>query len=878
DEILRDQGQLQKAVRYYREVLKREPENAATHERLAFLLSATGQSWQAGPHFFFLVRSGSANYRELSLFSDLGRPAEQREFLETCAKESPQDPFVRLGLASHAFWDGNRDDAESLLRELVADHPELESAQAIWGEILVEGTEKTFRNWHQQVPKSSNDPDLWYVRGLWARRKDKLELASLCFLEALRRAPTHRRAYYQMGQILGALKDQHAVAVKEYSLHMSQLTQTVDNVLRSEGQDEEAIQTTCRILLKMGRIWEGCAWAVIARERFPKSRWHHKLLSEYASLLEPGMPQVLETRQPLATLDRSGNLDLSRLFSHGETAQQPTGKAFTRGPVRFEICEAGPQFTYQNADDPSTPGVRMFESNGGGIAALDFDADGFCDLYLTQGADWPNGAPQPKLSTVLTDRLFRFQGNRFVDISQAAFDTACQDFGQGVSAGDFDNDGFPDLYIANYGENRLYFNNGDGTYSDATSSAGLNGEQWTSSCLIADLNGDSFPDLYAVNYLTGDDLHEIICDGNACSPKNFDGALDRIFQNQGDGTFVEITGQVSAEKGKGLGIVAANIFRDGRLSLFIANDQVANFLLKNESRPGGGEITFREQAFLSGVGFNVDGLPMACMGIAADDIDGNGLIDFFVTNFKDEANTLYLQDFPGYFVDVTAAQGLFAPSYDHVGWGTQFLDADCDGHPDLVIANGHVDDYRDKGGEYHMHPQFFRNTGTGQFQELSAPEVGEYFSRKHLGRGLIKLDWNRDGLMDFAVSHINSPMALLTNQTASPGHFVGFHLRAVKSARDAVGTEVTVTTATGKWTKSVTAGDGFQASNERLLHFGLGDAHSIRQVEIRWPSGTVQRLKNIPSDTTWILVETLSTATVLSDGSSRSWPLGYGDE
>ncbi len=366
---------------------------------------------------------------------------------------------------------------------------------------------------------------------------------------------------------------------------------------------------------------------------------------------------------------------------------------------------------------------------------LDLDHDGWPDLYFTQGGKWPTGDLKPSPSPEYVNRVFRnLDGARFVDVTLHA-GLGDEGFGQGCAVNDFDNDGFQDVYVANIGRNRLYRNNGDGTFSDVTTASGIDTQEWTTSCVIVDLNADGFPDLFDVNYLTGPDIYTAICDGFACSPKSFEGVPDRAWLSHGDGTFNALPDATPKQDAKGLGVVAVDLYERGRPCLFIANDQVPNFLLRNLPSETSDNVKFVEEGFLSGLAFDENGLPMACMGIAADDVNGDGRTDFFVTNFKDEYNTLYLQDAVGLFVDGTSAAGLKAPSLPFVGWGTQFLDADLDGAPDIVLTNGHVDDYRRTGGKYHMRPQVFRNIGGGRFEELFAPAAGTYFAKEYVGRG-----------------------------------------------------------------------------------------------------------------------------------------------
>ena len=268
---------------------------------------------------------------------------------------------------------------------------------------------------------------------------------------------------------------------------------------------------------------------------------------------------------------------------------------------------------------------------------------------------------------------------------------------------------------------------------------------------------------------------------------------------------------------------------------------------------------------------------MACMGIAIDDINGNNLPDLFVTNFHNEANTLYVQDSPGLFIDTTKAAGLQAASIPFTGWGTQALDADLDGRPDLVVANGHVDDYRDEGGEYQMRPQFFRNLG-GRFQELLVDDLGPWFGGKYLGRGLARVDWNQDGLPEFIVSNMNSPLSVLKNTSTNTGHFLRIRLSATSTARDAIGSRVTIETSGRQVTRQLMAGDGYMASNERVVEFGLGGSDSVDEVSIRWPSGASSILNSPPVDATYFVVEGSNLATRSDFSHFTSFPVSSTSE
>lgn len=867
-ELLRDAGQLSDAEREYVYVLKHQPGNVAIHERMAFLMGVSGRRWEALPHFMLLVKSGSATYEELSLLGDLDRPVEQRDYLAKCARNAPDDVLVQLGQAAQSLIDKRPDEAATLLQVIVRRRPDLVPAQTLLGELLVDSDPKKFIAWHEQLPAPAKDhPETWFVHGLWARHRGEMPVAARCFWETVVRDPTHRRANYQLSQVLAALHDPAAPEFATRSGQFFELSQALDNVLRSHGQDEHAVHRIVELLEGTGRIWEACAWATLADRTFPNADWARPAAGRLSQQLSNDLPRTIQAANLPLAWDLSSYPDYSALIARAQS--EASGVAMTRGDstIRFEEATGvGFDFVYFNGADPATVGVRMFEQTGGGVAVLDVDADEYPDLYLTQGTEWPTGAKQPSPPGSFTDRLFRnVGGGRFEDITSAAglIDSG---FGQGCAVGDFDDDGFADLFVANIGRNQLYRNNGDGTFADVTDRSGLDESEWTASCAIVDLNADGLPDLLSVNYLTGEDVFEAICNGKACSPKVFAGVPTRVCINRGDG-FFELMSNATPETGsKGLGIVAFALNHADRPSLFVANDQTPNFLLHNSPAPNPFNLRLENEGFTSGLAFNQDGLAMASMGIAADDANGDGRIDFFVTTFKDEPKILFLQDASGMFVDSSTLSGLGGPGLPFVGWGTQFLDADCDGHPDLVVTNGHVDDYRNEGGEYHMRPQFFQNTGAGRFVELRAQDCGAWFDHKYLGRGLARLDWNRDGRMDFVVSHIGDPASLVTNHTQNAGGYLNVRLHATTTARDAIGAVVDVVLGRRTLSKQLVAGDGYMASNERVLQFGLGASPAADRIEVRWPSGNVSRIAAAPANATIVLIEGRQQCVLERDG------------
>jgi tetratricopeptide (TPR) repeat protein len=899
-EISREIGRLSDAEREYAYVLDEVPENPPARKRMAFLCGITGRRWESLPLFIWLIRNGSLDWEELCILGDLERAIDQGEYLRRCAANVPGDLLVETGLAANELVAGETAAARLRLTSVVARAPGLIGAQAMLGELLLDGEDAALASWHAGLPPEADaDPDIWLVRGLYSRRSGELRVAARCFWEAVRRVPTHRRAGLQLGQLLVALGETSGRKFSERSAELHELTKHLENVLRSKGHDETEARRVTEILEDVGRILEACAWASAAAHEFPAATWPNAVLARLLPLVDASTPQTLASSNLSLDYDLSQFPDHVRLFSQINRGTS-SGRASTGSTIRFEeSLDAGIDFVYVNGSDPLTEPLpapesavaavaadarvrirsqnrtRIFEQNGGAAAAIDFDGDGWPDLFFTQGAKWPHGAAGPILDAATNDRLYRNAGGQtFIDVThQSAL--VDRGFGQGCAAGDYDNDGFPDLYVANIGRNQLHHNNGDGTFSGATEDIGFGEETWTASCVIVDLNADGLPDLFDATYLTGPHVYDAICKGHVCPPTIFEGIPDRLHLNCGDGTFEFAPDLIpESSSSKGLGVVAFDLDVRGRPSLFVANDQVSNFLLRNYSADDRRRIRLVDEGFSSGLAYNSEGLAPASMGIAADDVDGDGRIDFFITTFKDEPRTLYLQDATGLFVDATNRAGLRTTGLPFVGWGTQFIDADCDGEPDIVIANGHVDDYRSEGGEYHMRPQILRNLGAGKFIELTAAQAGSYFQRKYLGRGLARLDWNRDGRMDFVVSNIGATASLVTNRSTGAGNYINVRLHARATARDAIGSIVDVEAGTRRWSKQLVAGDGYMASNERMLQFGLADAGRVRKLSVHWPSGQTTTLRDLPVDVTVELVEGASRGTLWRGGEPESLALG----
>jgi tetratricopeptide (TPR) repeat protein len=867
-----DEGRAAEAERQLRAFLDVHPDSLRGHRLLARLLLIEGRRFEAAKHLTFLLQSGEINLEELVLLGDGRTDYDAPDELEKYRRAVPDDPRPLLAIARVDFREGRTAAARERLETIVAFDPGQIEAQAWLGRALLGLDDHAgLMAWHAALPSEADaHPTIWLVRGLFARAANQPRAAARCFWEAIRLDPNDAQAHAELAHQLNALGEAELAA--RFHARATDLHELI-NRLKSIYTDRErlafhpdAVQRVGWVAVLMeslGRPWEAAAWRRRVLKLDPRHQESEQVLERLQSTLASNAARTLPEANLALHCDLSA-YPLPNWKSIPAVASVEGASQIDDPLIRFEdhALAVGLAFSYFDRPDPDREGLYMRETTGGGVAALDYDGDGWPDVYFTQGCRWP---PDPSQRDRL-DALFRNTGaGRFVDVTPKA-GLGDERFGQGQAVGDYDNDGFADLYVANIGGNRLYRNNGDGTFHDATLAAGIVADDWTTSCLIADVNGDGWPDLFDVNYLEGHDVHTLVCQTSGrrrvCTPFMFAPQQDRLWLNLGNGCFADHSESagILAPGGNGLGIVAADFDGDGRLEIFVANDQTPNFLFVNQAPPGA-PPEFAEQALLKGVAVDREGRSQACMGVAVDDVDGDGLLDMAVTNFFLEANALYVQSASnapgGLFMDRAVESGLAASSLAMVGFGAQFLDADLDGWPDLIVTNGHIDDYRFRDEPLHMRPQFFRNLGGARFQEATPESLGSFFQGEYLGRGLARLDWNRDGRDDVVISHREAPAALLTNRTQRPGRRLTVQLRGVSRDRDAVGTIVGARFGDRLLTKQLTAGDGYQASNQRQLTFGLGARDRVEALSVQWTSGLAEEFHDLPADTAWLIVEGL---------------------
>jgi hypothetical protein len=498
----------------------------------------------------------------------------------------------------------------------------------------------------------------------------------------------------------------------------------------------------------------------------------------------------------------------------------------------------------------------ILESNGSGVALLDYDNDGWLDIYLVNGStfDALDGREAPPHAALFHNN----HDGTFTDVTEKA-GVANDRWGFGVTVGDFDNDGWPDIFVANYGKNRLYHNNHDGTFTDVAEKAGVTLGNWSSGASWGDYDGDGRLDLFVSGYVHFDrnrlpyPRSEVVgfadCAfrgiGNlTCGPRGLRGEPDHLFHNNGDGTFTDVSEKAGvADKSGyyGLTAVFVDVDDDGKPDLLVANDSTPNYLYRNK-----GNGTFADESYMSGFALNKDGREVAGMGIAVGDYMNNGRVDLLVTDFSDDAKVLYHNDGDASFTDVSVRAGIDRISIPFLSWGTSFLDYDNDGLKDIFIVNGHVfpiADHSDWGSTYAQRPLLFHNIGEGRF-EYVPPVKDTGLAVITSARGAAFGDLFNDGKIDVVISPIDGPPVLLRNVNDDHHHWVELNLTGgLHSPRDAVGAVVFLTANGMRQRADVLSSGSYISSNDKRVHFGLGDSTSADLAEIRWPSGRKETVR-----------------------------------
>ncbi|MGO4881252.1 MAG: FG-GAP-like repeat-containing protein [Bryobacteraceae bacterium] len=696
-----------------------------------------------------------------------------------------------------------------------------------------------------------------FDRGMAAYRSHDYAAAAREFEKAVREQPNQADAYKMLGETYVALGTHWRA--KPPLARVCELNPRDPDACYLLGRTcyalslfapaLEAFQIAVRLPANHGRALAGMAQSLegLGRDREADQKYRDAIAAGETSaaltyskfLLRRGRPrESIAVLQAAAPKLPAATRELARV--QREVAAEPAhATAAPPKPIRFRQSTLDMITRNGATGDKHSPETMM-----GGVAVLDYDNDGWPDIYIANGAPFP---ALRKTDPAYYNRLFRNNHNgTFTDVTARA-GVAGEGYSMGVAAGDYDNDGHPDLFVAGLESNKLYHNRGDGTFEDVTDRAGLGGKLgWSVAAMWLDYDNDGLLDLFVVRYLAWDPAKDAVCsvlpDGTRqyCHPRAYGPMTDLLYHNEGHGRFRDVSKEsgIGRYQGKGMSVVAGDADGDGLLDIFVTNDNMPNFLFHNE-----GHGKFREMALAAGVAYNDDGRLVSAMGADFRDYDNDGREDLFFTALSDELFTLYRNLGANNFANMTSLSHLARESRPYAGYSTGLYDFNNDGYKDIFVSGGHVLDNAelDSGRKSRQPNLIFPNQGDGTF--ALEPLPGEAFHR-----GAAFGDFNRDGKIDVVVARLNEKPLLLENVSPGAGHWIGLRLVGTRSNREGIGAMVHITTAGGQQWNRVATAVGYASSSDPLVHFGLGRQTTIRSIEIAWPSGVRQRLASVPAD------------------------------
>ncbi|MCA9136018.1 MAG: VCBS repeat-containing protein [Planctomycetales bacterium] len=857
-------GQPYESVRVLQETIQRFPGAVEPRFDLAGLAALLGLEWPAVESLKWLAQHNQGHYEGLALLAQPSRLEPDIEVCKSALQNCPSDRRPEYSLARMDAINQRWDQVAQRLEPVVLQRPDFLPAVGLYGRAIVE-LEDTQRieKWQSSLPEEIESSALyWETAGRWASRQGDEPAAAKAFWKAVQiDEANNAQTLVQLSSSLEKIgKSEEGRIVADRAVKITALSDATNVFFERGSRSQTAAMTVAKLMVPLGRLWEAEGWA----------RWALQLPEEPVADAKGQYMSIrskltAQTPWQLARSNVAAGIDLSELPNVSWAAREKESEIASplRTPNRFTFADEAASrrliHTCDLAAGTEDKGMWIYQSVGGGAATLDFDLDGWPD------ANFAVLDGQPLQSDSKQNRLFRNLGGQFRDVTDTS-GYVDHGFGQGIAVGDINGDGFPDILDANIGRNRLFQNNGDGTFTDVTVGCGLadvdsSAGDWTTSVAIADFNGDGHADLYDVNYCAGTQPFQQPCRVEktgqmaSCTPLDFRAQPDRIWAGSGDGTFRDVTDQWMSQQdpGRGLGLIIGQLDHRPGLDIYVANDMTRNQFWSPV--PSSDSFELSDMATISGLAVNGRSISQASMGMAVGDPDSDGDLDFFLTHFSDDHNTFYEQVSQGVWQDRSYVVGLGQSSEPLLGFGTEWIDFDNNGTSELIIANGHVSDLRHLGQSYKMPTQVLQRSGDGKWNEVASDQLGDYFTRPHLGRALVSLDANRDGKVDVVVTQIFEPVALLINQTKTISNDLGLFFVATNSHRDAIGVKVTMTIGDRSHHAQLTGGDGFMCSNQRRVNVGMGSVEKATDVVVTWPSGASQTFDEISSGGDYLLIE-----------------------
>ncbi len=820
-----------------RTILGLQDRSIVAHRRLAQLLNGQGRRAQAMPHMRALARFRVATASELYGMNLLRDP-----FVHTDETGTVELPLSELCEAKLQWFEGRLAEAKLMAMKLLEKSATSPAEVAFAGRVFsMLQDDELLASWIRKLPPGiEREPEYWFALGEWHQRLAEHRVAVRCFAEAVELDDTDRFSYLGLARSLAAIGQSE---LSDSANQRYELLAEANYIVVGVERTPEQLKRLTSILHELHRPDEAYGWSLLLSDSIEKPRQEPNELNPSLSKGPWLTCGVVTSDWPLP--------EIAALVSRKDSPR-PVATASEATISLSDIAgDVQLDFQYRPGVSDDVEQLRMFQITGAGVAVLDYDRDGWPDLYFGQGGSeiFSGDEGEP-------NQLFRnLRAERFQNTTLPSY-SGDRGYAQGIAAADVDQDGFSDLVVANIGPNVVLRNNGDGTFTRRLLGES-EPEAWSSSIACGDLDGDHVPEIVIVNYINDPRVQEMPCsgrDGASCSPQRFIAATNEILQLGEEGAWHPWPPSSNPWRPTyGLGVLMTNVDGQHGNDLYLANDTEPNSLLLSEPR---GEAPYSfgltESAQIRGCAVGLRGNSEGSMGIAAGDYNRDGKLDLHVTNFANEPSALYVQHEHGIFVNQYLGQRLGESTTAMVGWGTQSNDFDNDGWMDLAVMNGHLYPSLGDGSTYRMRPQMFRGDAHG-FTLLS-PASQTYWDTPRLGRALASLDWNRDGKRDLVSVHLDAPVALLQNDSRAE-NWIQLELSGTTSERDAIGARVSVETVQQTWTQWVTSGDGYQCGNEHVVSIGVGGETGIVKLVVQWPSGSTSSFENVGTNRCYLCIE-----------------------
>ena len=860
-------GEIYEAVALLEDALSAHPEEHQQRRTLVGFLSELQRTEKLPKHLAVLYKNRQFDLTLLFATTDITTRRMSVNTVNTIFERNPNDHRVKLGNAFLSLYRRQMTEASEILEEITRNHPNFAPAHATYGRVLAAQSKwDDFNDWKSNAPTGCEDySDYWIAMGDFASENRQLDRAIRAYWEASRRQPSDSLTWTRLANALQEAdrksgernqnnNEEQIRLISKYASDIQAFQEKFNHFAAGRRTSQSEAIEISKQLLKLGRTWSAEAWWAIA-STLPEEPVDNlqKIQQDIINQLQQDTSwqskqadvfRINYANMPLPNLDKA----VAKKEVPKVTPKFPSTKSLrlSERSVEWGLKDFGKDNSPEDAKI-----AALIRSTGVGGGSIDYDLDGLPDLIIM------NAAGSMLMENSKPNELLRNIGHRFKGVSQIA-EVDDTGFGQGVAVGDFNEDGFPDLFFANLGANKLLRNNGDGTFTDCTNQLiGDTENRWSSSGSFMDINNDSITDLFVVNYCKPvSHIVEPCPDDNGkpgpCHPLRFPADIDTVFQGNGGGSLHNVTNDWMPNPlpGRGLGIVAGQLI-NGDFGIFVANDMSRNaFYDMRAENP----LTLSESAGISGLALDGVSRSQASMGIASCDFDHDGDLDFYVTGFAREYNIYYEQVSPGLWKDKTSSLNLVEPTISLIGFGTQAVDIESDGVEEIIVTNGHIGDFDSPDvPSYDLPLQIFRRNTDGKFDLLDDDNWGEYFRTNHVGRTLWTSDVNCDGRNDVFVTHMNEQIRLLINESTDNHHRIGFKLVGSRSSRDAVGAVIRFDLEQEQRTLWVLSGDGYFCSNEKNLLAGLGDYQEVTNVTVTWADGTVEQFGDLVADVRYLL-------------------------